>query len=357
MTETSTSFELAVETHGLTKTFKGPPPRENQSWTSGLALGVGRLLRPAPERTVLDGVDLAVRRGEFFGLLGANGAGKTTFLKLISCMLYPDGGEGRVNGFDLRRQRSRVRRSVAIAKAQAWNGVGLLWQLSGRENLLFRARLSGSSQVTVARRVDDVLERLELSHKADENTWNWSTGELQKLSLAMTFVTPVPLVVLDEPTSHLDPRTARLVREFAREDLNQSNGQTVIMSTHYLEEADVLCDRVAILHEGKLLACGTPTELKTTHGLDEALEIRALNYTAEIGRQVREKCDLAELLEHFEDDAMGRVRLRPKWPGANGDEDRLRSELQAAGVQLVSLRRVPPTMDDVYFHLAKERAH
>jgi ABC-2 type transport system ATP-binding protein len=366
--------EFTVETWGLTKTFKGPPPGDQRTWADAIVDGVKHLFRPLKQKTVVDGISLAIRRGEFFGIIGSNGAGKTTFLKLLNCLLYPDAGAGRVNGHDLLRDRAGVRRSSTIALAGGF--LGLLWQLTGRQNLLFRARLCGLPPAAAAAAVDYVLERLEVAHRQHEHSWNWSAGERQKFGLALAFVGRTPLVMLDEPTSHLDPRTARLIREFVREELNRRNGQTVVMCTHYLEEADQLCDRVAVFYQGRVLACDTPARLKRDHAPDRILEVRATNYAPEIGERVRQACGLAELLEHFEDVATGRVRLRPQWATGSGGSGgagtggtgssvahdglpdaaaRLAAALEAERVTVTDVRHVAPTMDDVYFRLAKER--
>lgn len=349
------STALAVETWDLTKTFKGNPPGGGRSWADVMVEGVKHLFHPPKKKTVIDRVNLSVQRGEFFGLLGPNGAGKTTLLKLLSCLLYPDGGGGTVNGYDILRERTAVRRSVVIAKAGGY--LGTLWQLTGHENLLFRARMCGISGREAEKRADYVLDRLEIAHKAREHSWNWSAGERQKFNLAMTFIARTPVVMLDEPTSHLDPYISRLVREFVKEDLNKRNGQTVIMSTHYLEEADLLCDRVAILHEGRVLACDTPASLKHTYVPERILEVRAINYTPEIGERAKERCGSVEVLEHFEDVTTGQVRLRPKWSGSPPDQDMLCQELRAEGVIITSVRRVDATLNDVYFHLTKAEKH
>jgi ABC-2 type transport system ATP-binding protein len=343
---------LAVETWGLCKDFKAGK-RRDLGLLGSIIRGFNELRHPPAKRRVVDNISLSVGRGEFFGIVGPNGAGKTTLLKLLCCLLYPDDGGGSVNNYDLLRQRSSVRRSVVISPAQAWNGVGLLWQLTGRENLMFRARMCGIVKAEARRRADYVLDRLGMAQKANEHSWNWSAGELHKMTLAMTFIARTPLVILDEPTSHLDPRVSRQIREFAREELNGRNGQTVILSTHYLDEADMLCDRVAILHEGRLLACGTPAELKRTYAPEWILEIRAINYAPAIGEKVKEKLQLVELLERYEDMATGQVNLRPKGTGAPPNVEILRRELALEGVQVLSAKRVSPGLEDVYFQLTK----
>jgi len=343
-----------VETWRLTKRFRGDPVAEDRFWAEAIVQEVRRLMRPPEVRTVVDQVSLSVRRGEFFGVIGSNGAGKTTFLKMLACLLYPDEGGGRVDGHDLRHDRDGVRRSVAIAGAGGW--LGMLWQLDGRENLLFRARALGLPGAEAERRADRVLDRLGIAGKAHEHSMTWSAGERQKFNLAMAFIGRSPVVMLDEPTSHLDPGVSREVREFAREELNRQNGQTVVMSTHYLDEAELLCDRVAVFHLGKLLACDSPAALKRVHAPERIVELRAVGYAPSVGERVRARCGLAEVLAQFEDVATGAVRLRPKWANGAADPEALRQALENEGVRVTAVATVPPTLDDVYFSLARSGA-
>lgn len=347
------SQRYAIRTEGLTKSFKGDSGGDQMPWVFATVVGVKNLILPPPKRVVVDNVNLAVQTGEFFGVLGSNGAGKTTLLKLLACLLYPDAGGGTVNGYDILKERMSVRRSVTISKAQG--GLGLLWQLSGRENLLFRARMSGLSNKEAVRKVDYIIERLGLGRKARSYSWELSSGEVQKFTLAATFISSAPIVMLDEPTSHLDPRVAREVREFIKQDLNKAGGQTIIMSTHYLEEADLLCDRVALMRKGQILACDTPAALKQKYAPEPILEIRASKYAPEIGDQIKQKYGIAELLERFEDLATGQVRLRPKWAGDGGDADAVRCELESRGVVITSIKNVNSSLDDVYFRLTQEK--
>lgn len=341
-----------VETDDLTKVYRGEPPPESRSWPDAIVDLAKRAWKRPDERAVVDGVSLEVRQGELFGIVGSNGAGKTTFLKLLSCLVYPDRGGATVNGNDLERQRSDARRSVVIAKAGGW--MSCLWQLNGRENLLFRARMCGLSDREANRRADHILERLELTHKAHEYSWSWSAGELQRFSLGLCFVARTPLVMLDEPTSHLDPHVARLIREFIREDLSRAHGQTVIMSTHYLEEADQLCDRVAVFYKGGVAACDSPSALRARYAPDRIPELWVTRYRASVGEEIRQRLGLAELIEHFEDVATGRARLRPKWH-ERSDTEALRAELVDLGTTVLDVREVDPTLDDVYFRLCREK--
>jgi ABC-type multidrug transport system ATPase subunit len=342
----------AVVTEDLTKTYRGDAPDDNRSWGDALVDLAKRAWRQPEKKTVVDRVSLEVRQGELFGIVGSNGAGKTTFLKLLSCLVYPNHGSATVNGYDLVRQRSAVRRSVVIAKAGGW--MSTLWQLSGRENLLFRARMCGLPAAEARRRTRYVLQRLELEHQADEHSWSWSAGELQRFSLGLCFIARTPVVMLDEPTSHLDPHVARLIREFVREDLIRDGGQTVLMSTHYLEEADQLCDRVAVFSHGRVLACDTPAALRAQYAPDRVLELWVTGYRGSVGEEIRKDESVGELIEHFEDVATGRARLRPTWTG-RAEPEALRSRLEDCGVTVLESREVDPSLDDVYVRLSRER--
>lgn len=341
----------AVETEELTKIYRGNPI-EDRSWGDALIDVTKRAVRHPAEKIVLDAVSLDVRQGEMFGIVGSNGAGKTTFLKLLSCLVYPDRGRALVNGYHLTRQRSAVRRSVVIAKAGGW--MSTLWQLSGRENLMFRGKMCGLSTAEARRRTEYVLDRLELQRQADGHSWSWSAGELQKFSLGLCFIARTPLVLLDEPTSHLDPHVARLIREFVREDLNRVGGQTVLMSTHYLEEADQMCDRVAVFYQGKVLACDRPVVLKARYAPESIDEFWVTGYRSSVGDAVREQLGIAEVVEHFEDLATGRARLRIEWRD-RPEPAALCEALCEHDVTVVENRSAVPTLDDVYFRLCRER--
>lgn len=341
----------AVETEELTKAYHGNPV-EDRSWGDALIDVAKRAVCRPGEKVVLDAVSLEVGQGEMFGIVGSNGAGKTTFLKLLSCLVYPDRGRALVNGYDLVRQRSAVRRSVVIAKAGGW--MSTLWQLSGRENLMFRGKMCGLSTSEARQRTEYVLDRLEFQRQADSHSWSWSAGELQKFSLGLCFIARTPLVLLDEPTSHLDPHVSRLVREFVREDLNRDAGQTVLMSTHYLEEADQMCDRAAVFYQGKVLACDRPAALKARYAPESIDEFWVTGYRSGVGEEIRDRLGIAEIVEHFEDIATGRARLRPEWRDRPAPEA-LRAALREHDVTVIECRSAAPTLDDVYFRLCRER--
>ncbi|MGW4152180.1 ABC transporter ATP-binding protein [Micromonospora chersina] len=220
----------------------------------GPVIQVQGLEKSYKELHVLRGVDFDVARGSIFALLGSNGAGKTTVVRILSTLLKPDAGTARVNGFDIVTQAARVRESISLTGQFA--AVDEI--LSGRENLMLVARLRHLRDP--GRIADDLLARFALTDAATRKVSTYSGGMRRRLDIAMSLIGNPPVIFLDEPTTGLDPQ-ARLevwqaVRELARQ------GTTVLLTTQYLDEAEQLADRIAVLHQGRIIANGTLPELK-----------------------------------------------------------------------------------------------
>jgi ABC-2 type transport system ATP-binding protein len=312
--------EASIRVEGLVKRFpeKSPGPG-GQDWASEIVATARDLLRlRAPRKTVLDGVSLEVRPGELFGLLGPNGAGKTTLIKLLTCLLYPDAGNGWVYGLDIRRQRRRVKSAISLVTAGGW--LGTIFYLSLRENLEFYARLGGLPASLARPRIDEALERLEIADKAAEHPWSLSAGQLQKMNLAKVYLIRTPVVFLDEPTSHLDPRASQTIRAFVRDVLNRQLGQTVFMSTHFLQEAERMCDRVAILDSGRLVALDTPASLKRELQGEPVVELKLEGYTPDLADSLRAAPGVREVFEQITEAAVGRATLRVVLQDGGGPE-------------------------------------
>jgi len=219
-----------------------------------VALQVQGLEKSYRDLNVLRGVDFEVARGSIFALLGSNGAGKTTVVRILSTLLKADAGRASVNGFDVARQPGNVRESISLTGQFA--AVDEI--LTGRENLVLVARLRRVSDP--AGTADDLLTRFQLAEAAGRRVATYSGGMRRRLDIAMSLIGKPPVIFLDEPTTGLDPQ-GRLevwnsIRELAR------HGTTVLLTTQYLDEAEQLADRIAILHEGRIIANGTLAELK-----------------------------------------------------------------------------------------------
>ena len=202
------------------------------------------------------GVDLQVRRGEIFGFLGPNGAGKTTTLRMLATLLQPTSGEATVAGCDLRRDAAGVRRRIGYVSQAG----GTDRQITGRAELVFQARVNGMTKREAQVRAAELLRRVELEEAADRRSGTYSGGQRRRLDVALGLVHRPPLLFLDEPTTGLDPQArAHLWDEVRR---LRETGVTVFLTTHYLDEADALCDQLAIIDHGTIVAEGSPAELK-----------------------------------------------------------------------------------------------
>ena len=227
------------------------------------AIRVENLVKTFDGFTAVDGISFAVEEGELFGLLGPNGAGKTTTINMLSTLLRPTSGSAVVAGFDVARDRDAVRQSIGIVfQEPALDG-----RLTGRENLEFHTMMYGIGKAERRRRIDEVLTLVELADKAGTLVEKYSGGMKRRLEIARGLTHRPKVLYLDEPTLGLDAQTRRHIWEYVRK-LNQEAGVTIILTTHYMEEADFLCRRVAIMDHGKFVALDTPSRLKDTLGGD-----------------------------------------------------------------------------------------
>lgn len=217
--------------------------------------------RKDEEKTLiaLDGVDLEVRQGELFGLLGPNGAGKTTLIKILATLLLPSSGAALVNGLDVTRDVNAIRRQISMVSGGETSGYGLL---TVEENLWMFARFYGLESHVARQRIAAMLEVVGLADRRRAKISDLSTGLRQKMNFIRGFVSDPNVVFLDEPTLGLDVNAAREVRGFVRQWMASHPDRTLLLTTHYMAEADDLCDRLAIVNRGKLLICDTPQNLK-----------------------------------------------------------------------------------------------
>ncbi len=226
---------------------------------SPAAVRVDRLEKTLSKNKVLRGISLEANSGEIFGLLGPNGAGKTTTLRIICTLLAPDMGSVDVLGFDTRSAPEEVRRRVGVVTAD----IGVYPRLTARENITYFAELSGVPDGEVNRKVDAVIDRLDMASFAKQRAESLSSGQKQKVAIARAIVHDPEVLMFDEPTSNLDVLASREIRGFMVE--SRGRGKCVIFSTHVLHDAERLCDRVTILHEGSVVATGSTAEVRGSH--------------------------------------------------------------------------------------------
>ena len=247
--------EPVIQMEGVVKRYRKRP-----SWRD-----LGRFRLSGASFEVLRRVSLEIEAGELFGLLGPNGAGKTTLLKVLATLVEPDAGRIRVCGFDIATESLRVRGCLGSVPPEERS---LFWRLTARENLELFASLHGLRTDEGARRAAELLALVGLDGTADRMVGQFSSGMRQRLLIARSLISAPRVLLLDEPTRSLDPVAARDLRGFLRDELCRRRGLTVLLATHDPDEALHLCDRVGILHEGRLLALGAAAELARVHAED-----------------------------------------------------------------------------------------
>ena len=223
------------------------------------AVAVDRLEKTLGKNKVLNGITFEARSGEIFGLLGPNGAGKTTTLRVICTLLAPDAGSVAVLGFNTLTDPDDVRRRVGVVTAD----IGVYPRLTARENIAYFAALSGVLDGGLTSRVDSVIARLDMGSFAGQRAESLSSGQKQKVAIARAIVHDPEVLMFDEPTSNLDVLASKEIRQFMVE--SRDRGKCVIFSTHVLHDAERLCDRVTILHEGSVVATGATADVRGAH--------------------------------------------------------------------------------------------
>jgi ABC-2 type transport system ATP-binding protein len=286
----------------------------------------------------LDGVSFSVREGEVFGLLGPNGAGKSTTVRVLTTLTRPDSGRALVAGHDVVANPSGVRHSIGyVAQDSAVD-----WDATGRENLLLQGRIHGMAGKPLHARVDELLDLVGLSDAADRVARGYSGGMKRRLDIGIGLVHKPKVLFLDEPTTGLDPE-ARAAMWVEVERLAQAESLTILLTTHYLEEADRLAERVAIVSRGRIVVEGTPEELK--RGL------QGESVSVELSEQNGKIADAERIVGEVggEVTVEGQV-LRVRVPNGAQAIPVILGALDDAGIEVASVTTARPSLDDVYLH-------
>ncbi len=302
-----------------------------------MIIEVERLRKEFNGVVAVDGISFSVERGEIFGFLGPNGAGKTTTINILTTLLAPTSGTARIAGYDVVKQPEQVRRRIGLVPQE----VVLEGDLTARENLIFHGMLYGLSRQQIESRISELLDIVELEDRAESKVRTFSGGMKRRLELVKVLLHEPEVVFLDEPTVGLDPQTRRRIWEYIR-TLNTERGVTVFLTTHYMEEAEQLCDRVCIIDHGRILDIDQPDRLKHRLGEGEMVEI-----------------ELAERCEEFVR-SLGEAGYRIK--SATGcrvtvvaeRSERVLAEVfslaDRLGTGIVSISIRKPTLEDVFIH-------
>jgi len=223
------------------------------------------------EITALRNVSIQVKRGELFGLLGSNGAGKTTLIKILCTLILPTSGKAFVNGLDITRDVKKIKSKIGYVVGDERS---FYWRLTGRQNLKFFSKLNNISNYDSELRIKRLLELVELTRDADRMFKDYSTGTKQRLAIARGLLTDPEVIFMDEPTRSLDPITAQSLRKLIKENLVEGEKKTVVFATHNLQEAEEMCDRIAIIHKGEVKIAGEVGEVKRGFNSDKRYVIR-----------------------------------------------------------------------------------
>lgn len=306
----------AVEAHSLSRIFKA----------KGGAI------------TALNRVNLEINYGEILGLLGANGAGKTTFIKILSTLLLPSEGSASVYGFDVVKDAKQVRKVINLVSGGETPGYGIL---TVKENLWFFSQLYGLSSNVAKERIDKLMQDMELEEYADTRMHKLSTGFKQRLNLARGFINEPKVLFLDEPTLGLDVINAKHIRKYVKDWVRSDRTRAVLLTTHYMAEAEEICDRVAIIYNGSIVACETPQALKASLAKDTSVEIEVRGSSAV-------KLELDGLLgSSIDNNGDGVTKIKV----VLDDESRipeLISLLTEKGCKIISINTSEPSLEDVY---------
>ena len=327
----------AIYTDGLTRTYR--KPRKRKWWWSKAKPDED----DSREFVALDQVSLEVRPGELFGLLGPNGAGKTTLIKILTTLLAPSAGAARVDGLDVVAEADLIRPRINMVSGGESSGYGIL---NVRENLWLFARIYGVPTAVAQERIDKMLGVVGLTDKATSRISHLSTGQRQKMNFCRGFITDPKILFLDEPTLGLDVTSARAIRAFIKEWMKERPERTLLLTTHYMAEADELCDRLAIIDKGKVLACDTPANLKR-----QVQQFPLYELTLAPGTN---GWDAVEKLPGVHQSTATTTPTTVELKVSLLDEPAIGAVVQSlvtAGGRILTMKKVEPTLEDVFIEL------
>ncbi len=329
---------VAIETRDLVRIFK--PPRKLLRRKKNPE-GNGE---PEGPVTALDHVTTQIREGELFGLLGPNGAGKTTLIKILCTLLLPTEGQAWVAGYDVAKDPFPIREKINMVSGGETSGYGLL---TARENIWMFSQFYGVQSKVAKDRIDELMHTFGLWDKRDAKVRTLSSGQRQKMNMIRGFVTDPEILFLDEPTLGLDVNASRVIREYVKDWVRKRSGKTVLLTTHYMMEADEMCDRIAIIDHGRILACDTPENLKRGIRKDTTfrLEVDNLGNTS-VFRGMRGVKNFSATNDIARNTTNLTFILEDEAPVAD-----ILSAIQGQGSKVHYLQKSEPTLEDVFISM------
>lgn len=289
-----------------------------------------------------------MNEGQVLGLLGPNGAGKTTTIRVLACLIAPTEGNAKVAGYDVRKQSDKVRASVGLLTENP----GLYEPLSAVENLEFYARAYGMEDSTKRNaRIKELLQMFDLWERRNEKVGVLSRGMKQKLAIVRSVLHDPSVLLLDEPTATLDPHSSRLIKDLITE-ISREEGHSVLLSTHRLEDAELLCSKVMVMNDGKKISEGTPSGLKSHSSHSIMVEMTLLSVDERIVERVRKMRDVTNIQPDYTN-----RKVLVTVGDYESDVPTIVRGIALAGGRILSVKRVEPSLEDVYLSIMKGEEH
>lgn len=326
--------EYAIQVKNLRKEFE--IKKKNRFWKRNKEKNI---------LVAVDDVSFDIEKGEIFGFLGPNGAGKTTTIKMISTLLRPTSGSIIVNGINVVKKPIEVLKSLGTVLAGERS---IYWKLTGRENLKYFAAMNGIKGKEANDKVDYILDRFNLYKRADETVEKYSTGMKKRIALAKALISDPKILILDEPTSGLDPQSALNLREIILEI--KEEGRTVLLTTHYMEEADFLSDRIAIIDHGNIIAMDTSANLKKSLNKTNIVVLKLNKWNESLHNRILKITSINNINSKFDE-------LSQQWEVKihidNGSEtiNEIINTLIASDIKIINFNVIEPTLEDVFISL------
>jgi ABC-2 type transport system ATP-binding protein len=330
----------AIETRNLYKAFKSKRHSDRGRW---LAKKDSVLV------TAVQNLNLEIKKGELFGLLGPNGAGKTTFVKILCTLLQPDSGVAFVNGYDVVKEPMQVKQSLGTLFSVGDRG--FFWRLTGYRNLEFFAAIYNVPRQKRHERILEVIKLVGLENNADDSFQKYSGGMKRKLALARALLPDPQVLLLDEPTNALDVIASRNMRDFVRQTVTEL-GKTVLYTTHYIEEAAQICDRIGILHTGQIIACDKPDTIRNMIKKGEVIHLTLENISQSQIERMHDVSGVTDIKKNRLEAQPNQTQICVELKSVN-DIPVLFNYLIKEKIKLINYKRDEPTLEDAFIQLTQ----